>query len=146
VRPSGHHMRSSEQQMMGAKRVDTLEGETAAPVRRHIRYPLRASASFKWLGLDGVERSGKGSSRDISEGGAYIVTRNCPPHRGSVELAIRFSSLRGLPRSYRLEMRGRVVRIEPLLHSKESWGFALEATQPVLQEVDGFDHGPEGVN
>ena len=112
-------------------------------VRRSLRYPLRAPVTFTWRGLDGVEHRGKGISRDISEGGAYVVTRTCPPLRSSITLVIRFASLPGLAPSYRLELAGRVVRIEPLLHamshSKESWGFAVSSSLPVLREGDGLD-------
>jgi PilZ domain len=139
-------MRPTAQHMMGAKSVEVTDGDSAPTVRHHIRYPLRASAAFKWFGLDGAQCQGKGSSSDISEGGAYIVTRNCPPLRATIDLVIRFSSVLGVSRSYRLEMRGRVVRVEPLLHSKESWGFAVAATQPVLRELDDAGDGSERPN
>jgi hypothetical protein len=136
-------IRASEHQVMRVKYVDALDDEPINGIRRHIRYPLRAMVSFKWRGLDGVECRGKGDSRDISEGGAYIVTRSCPPLRATIELMVRFVSMSGLARSYRLELSGCVVRIEPLLHSKENWGFAVASTQPILQETDDFDDGPD---
>jgi PilZ domain len=128
-------MRPSEHTAVSVDYVDVLEGEATREIRRSIRYPLRSPATFTWLGLDGVEHQGKGTSRDISEGGAYIVTKSCPALRSTIGVVVRFSSLPGLSRSYRLELSGRVVRIEPLLHSKENWGFAVSCVQPVLQEV-----------
>jgi len=128
-------MRAGQPQTASVKYVEDVD-EVTHEVRHGIRYPLRAPATFSWHGLDGAAHQGRGSTRDISEGGAYIVTRSCPPLRAMIDLAIRFSSLPGPAPSYRLELSGRVVRIEPLLHSKESWGFAVASTQPILQDAD----------
>ena len=137
-------MRPGEHTSTNVNYLEVVDDEVTREIRRSIRYPLRAPATFTWLGLDGVEHQGKGTSHNISERGAYIVTRSCPALRSTIGVVVRFSSFPGLSRSYRLELSGRVVRIEPLLHSKESWGFAVSSMQPVLQELDDSDSGDSG--
>ena len=88
-----------------------------------------------------MAHEGKGNSRDISESGAYIVTKNSPPMSADVMLEIRFPYLPELDRFHRIEMDGRVVRVDLLLDNRSGWGFAISAERTVLQEVD--ESGPE---
>jgi len=133
---------ASGQPLTGVNCVDMGDDEPKREVRRHIRYPVHTAVTFKWSSLDGTEYRGKGSSRDISEGGAYIVTRVCPPLRSTIGIIIRFVALSGVARPFILEFTGRVVRIEPLLHSKQHWGFAVASKQPILQETNDFHGSP----
>jgi hypothetical protein len=136
-------MRQTDLQIAGEKASSNSESEVTSQVRRQIRYPLRAPVTFIWMGDDGVKYEGKGNSRDISEGGVYIVTRSSPPTGALVMLAIRFPYLPELDRFHRIEMNGSVVRVDLLLDNRAGWGFAVSSERTVLQEreVEGEDNG-----
>lgn len=108
--------------------------EPTPEARRHIRYPLRARTEFVWVGRDGVRREARGYSRDISESGAYILAKTSPPVGASIRIVIRFPYLPDPSRSRQIEMNGTVVRVELLLTSKSSWGFAVSSTKAFLHE------------
>jgi hypothetical protein len=139
-------MKQSVLQISDSKISSVSEGEYSSQVRRQIRYPLRSPVTFHWIGRDGIAHEGKGNSRDISEGGAYIVTRNSPPMGAGVMLEIRFPYLPELDRFHRIEMEGRVVRVDLLLDSRAGWGFAISSQRTVLQEVEDEGSGPRGGN
>jgi hypothetical protein len=136
------NMKQSVLQITDANMTSASEGDFPSQVRRQIRYPLRAPVTFHWIGRDGVAHEGKGNSRDISEGGAYIVTRSSPPAGAEILLEIRFPYLPELDRFHRIEMDGRVVRVDLLLDNRSGWGFAISAQRTVLQEVEDGDTGP----
>ena len=139
-------MKQSVLQIGDSKTSSFSEGEYSSQVRRQIRYPLRAPVTFHWIGRDGAAREGKGNSRDISEGGAYIVTRSSPPMGAGVMLEIRFPYLPELDRFHRIEMEGRVVRVDLLLDNRAGWGFAISSQRTVLQEVEDEGKEPRGGN
>ena len=132
-------MKQNVLQIIDARTTGTSEGEFSPQVRRQIRYPLRAPVTFTWIGRDGEAHEGKGNSRDISEGGAYVVTRTSPPMGAGLLLEIRFPYLPELDRFHRIEMDGQVVRVDLLLDNRAGWGFAISASHTVLQEVEGED-------
>jgi hypothetical protein len=139
-------MKQSVLQITDTKTSSVSEGDYSSKVRRQIRYPLRAPVTFRWIGRDGVAHEGKGNSRDISESGAYIVTRSSPPLNADVMLEIRFPYLPELDRFHRIEMEGRVVRVDLLLDNRPGWGFAISAQRTVLQEVEDSGPDPRGGN
>jgi hypothetical protein len=139
-------MKQSVLPITDVKTTNASEGESSPQVRRQIRYPLRAPVTFHWIGRDGATHEGKGNSRDISEGGAYIVTRNSPPMNAGIMLEIRFPYLPELDRFHRIEMEGRVVRVDLLLDNRAGWGFAISAQRTVLQEVDDGGDAPRRKN
>lgn len=116
--------------------------ETSANVRHQIRYPLRTPVSFTWFDREGETRGAKGNSRNIGEGGAYILTRNCPPVSAQIILVFRFPYLPDFARFHRLEMSGQVVRAEFLPNAKGMWGFAVASIWTMLQEPEDSDQGP----
>jgi PilZ domain-containing protein len=136
-------MKQSVLQMSDAKKSTVSEADYSSQVRRQIRYPLRAPVTFTWIDRDGVTHEGKGNSRDISEGGAYIVTRSSPPIGADVLLEIRFPYLPELDRFHRIEMDGQVVRVDLLLGNRAGWGFAISSRRTVLQEVKDGETGPQ---
>jgi len=135
-------MKQNVLQITDAKISRVSEGDYSSQVRRQIRYPLRAPVTFTWIDTDGATHEGKGNSRDISEGGAYIVTRSSPPMGASVMLEIRFPYLPELDRFHRIEMEGRVVRVDMLLDHRSVWGFAISARRTVLQEAEDAETRP----
>jgi hypothetical protein len=140
------NMKQSVLQIGDTKMSSVSEGDYSSQVRRQIRYPLRAPVTFHWVGRDGMAHEGKGNSRDISESGAYIVTKNSPPMSADIMLEIRFPYLPELDRFHRIEMDGRVVRVDLLLDNRSGWGFAISAQRTVLQEVDESGPEPRGGN
>jgi hypothetical protein len=117
------------------------DGEPAIDVRHHIRYPLRAPVSFSWFSPEGAQREAKGNSRNIGEGGAYIVARNCPPLGAQIILAFRFRDLPDFAGFQRLEMSGQVIRIEILPDDKAMWGIAVASTWTNLLDSEDSDEG-----
>ena len=113
---------------------ESLDGEPTAYVRRHIRYPLRAPVSFTWFNREGTGRDAKGHSSNICEGGAYILTRNCPPVGAQIILTFRFPFLSEFADFHLLEMSGQVVRAEVSPGRKGMWGFAVASAWSTLQE------------
>ena len=115
--------------------------ETSANVRHQIRYPLRTPVSFTWFDREGETRGAKGNSRNIGEGGAYILTRNCPPVGAQIILVFRFPFLQDFASSHHLEMSGQVVRAEILPTGKSLWGFAVASAWTSLQGTEDSDQG-----
>jgi hypothetical protein len=126
----------SNEVQMGAAPLSASGVDATPEIRHEIRYPLRARAEFVWMGRDGVEHEGTGHSRDISEHGAYILAKACPPMRAMIRMVIRFPQRGDPARSRRIEMDGRVVRVELMLTNKSGWGIAVASTNSVLHEVD----------
>jgi hypothetical protein len=89
--------------------------------RASIRFPLEAPVTFSWRDENGSHQHGEGSSRDISEVGAFVFAVVCPPVGSGVELRI---PLEGLPDTTRIDLAGRVIRIEQDDDGKGS-GFAV---------------------
>ena len=112
---------------------EALRHHSVTEIRHQIRYPLRAPVKFEWIGRDGVHREAAGHSRDISEAGAYVRAKACPPVGSVIRLVIRFPSLPDAAHSSRLEMNGRVVRTELLFTSRTNWGFAVASAPAVLR-------------
>jgi PilZ domain len=71
---------------------------------------------------NGNRQQGEGSSRDISELGAFIFADACPPVGSSVRLRI---ALEGLPDAKGIDVKGSVIRVEQAADAKGSHGFAV---------------------
>ena len=90
--------------------------------RATIRFPLEAHVAFRWTDENGNRQQGEGSSRDISERGAFVFAVACPPMGSNVELRI---PLEGLPDANWIDLAGCVVRVEQAHSEKGSSGFAV---------------------
>jgi hypothetical protein len=90
--------------------------------RASIRFPLEAAVAFWWMDANGSRQQGKGSTRDVSERGAFVFATKCPCVGSSVELRI---PLEGLPDTTRINLAGRVVRVEQAHEGKGIGGFAI---------------------
>jgi PilZ domain len=101
--------------------------------RRHIRYPIRVAVSVQWAAPQGRRGSLRGRTRDISEGGAFVVSRTLPPLGAFVELEIQLTARQTGTPSSRLEMQGEVLRVETPSNKPSQWGFAINATKTVMQ-------------
>jgi hypothetical protein len=99
-----------------------------------MRYPLKTRVSFRWKDKDGTQRRGEGTSRDLSETGTFVFASGCPPVGSEVELGISFAALPSVASALRMELEGRVLRVEK--SSKGSDGFAVATNEATLREND----------
>jgi hypothetical protein len=99
-----------------------------------MRLPLEASAAFWWKDSAGTYQEGRGRIRDITERGAFIFAAVCPPHNANVDLRIVFDALPGAKTVLRMEVQGRVVRVERTSMSQANDGFAIETKHAMLKE------------
>jgi hypothetical protein len=90
--------------------------------RATLRFPLQAPVAFWWTDENGNRQQGKGSSRDISELGAFVFSAACPPVGSTVELKI---PLEELPETTGIDLAGCVVRVERGHAGTQSGGFAV---------------------
>lgn len=107
-----------------------------------MRYPVEAQVSFKWKDRDGNQGQGGGTLRDISAAGAFVVTPNCPPIGADVGLRIFLRELPEATGPLRMELEGRVLRVEQTTSGKKSCGFAV-LTQEAIMNENGEDTGEE---
>jgi hypothetical protein len=73
-----------------------------------------------------------GTSRDISECGAFVFARSIPPVGATVSLWIGFRGALATSRLRRLEVSGKVVRGEVHWERSEPCGFAVAGKTKVL--------------
>lgn len=91
--------------------------------RATIRFPLEAPVAFWWTDRNGKRRDGEGSSRDLSERGAFVFATACPPVGARVELKI---PLEGLRDTTEIELVGCVIRVELARNGKKAnTGFTI---------------------
>jgi hypothetical protein len=93
--------------------------------RTSVRYRFGTLAVFSWEGQAGNRLKGEGITRDISVGGAYILTPTCPPPKAVIQLEIFLTSPGTTGRSLRIVTEGRVLRVEHQANSKARGGFAV---------------------
>jgi PilZ domain len=106
-----------------------------------MRYPVQARVSFCWKGEDGDPRQGEGTSRDISETGTFVFAPDCPPVGAGVELRIFLVALPLATKSLRMELAGRVLRVEQTAAGMGSSGFAVLTEGAILHENHESDGG-----
>ena len=109
----------------GGSRDGAKEECSEVSVRAQMRYSIPAPVTFNWLVTNGMHRQGKGRSRNISKGGAFVFTRKLPPVGASISLSIQFPNTAAGGRVLRMEMTGEVVRVELPLERKSNRGFAV---------------------
>jgi PilZ domain len=118
----------------GGGRGGAKEECSGVSVRAPMRYPIPASVTFNWLARNGMQRQGKGRSRNISEGGAFVFTRKLPPVGASIILSIQFPKTTAGGQVLTMEMTGEVVRVELPLERKSNWGFAVACRRRSLNQ------------
>ena|SRR5580698_7748741 len=105
--------------------------------RRAIRFPLEAPVTFWWNDTFGTRREGEGRSRDISESGAFILTRTCPPVGTRVGLKILLEEAAETTRAIRVEIDGHILRIDEISSPLVVQGFAVLSDEAILKEEIG---------
>ena len=111
-------------------------GSSGNPTRKSMRYPLRASVLFSWKDENGNQCQGEGTSRDISETGAFVLTLGCPPLGADVALRIVLAAPPDAMKMLRMEVDGWVLRVEQATAAGSS-GFAVLTKDAILRESEG---------
>ena len=107
------------------------------PARKKMRFPVVASVFFRWKDANGNEHRGEGTSRDISETGAFVLTAVSPPLGADIELRISLVGLLKTTTAGRMELGGRVLRVEQTTAAgKGIGGFAVLTQEVIFLEQD----------
>jgi len=101
--------------------------------RRHIRYPLRVPVEFQMPSKDDRCEAVKARSRDISEGGVFVLCKTLPALGANMELIIRLPAAQGATAPLELEMTGEVIRLETPPGRENQWGFAVCARRTIFR-------------
>ena len=99
-----------------------------------MRYPVQARVSFQWKDEGGDLRQGEGTTRDISEAGAFVFAPDCPPVGADVELRISLVELPQATSPLPIELAGQVLRIDQDSEGERSRGFAVLTWRAILHE------------
>lgn len=100
--------------------------------RKVMRFPLEAPTVFWWMER-GTVRQSEGRTRDISEDGAFVFARTCPPRGIQIGFKVFLPVLPGIERKTRMEADGQVVRVEQARGREECEGFAVLTQHMVLR-------------
>jgi PilZ domain len=97
------------------------------------RFTLSVPVRFMWK-LRGTEpQSGKGSTRDVSLRGGFVISDTCPPVKSPVRLNMMLPSTDGHAELV-LRARATVVRVESTRDSASLVGFAVATKGCVLEK------------
>lgn len=100
--------------------------------RRHQRrYDLQAAAHFSWKDAGGIRWRGRGFTRDVSETGLFVVTRDAPPSGVPVKVEVR--ALSQLGSGLLMQAKGQVVRVQVNEQPASGVGFAVATRSLVLR-------------
>jgi hypothetical protein len=122
----GYHPRAHDSVKL---RVDTQR-------RKAMRFPLEVSVSFWWTDANGVHQLGEGRSYDVSELGVFVCASSCPPAGAQVGLKIPIAEVPDVPRALRMEVEGRVLRVEQVRNGEGRDGFVILSDRAILLEND----------
>jgi PilZ domain len=103
--------------------------------RRHIRYPLEAELNYQWSTRGSVSGNGVGRSRNISEGGTFVIANVLPPLGASIALTIHLPAWQAGAAALRMEMTGEVVRVDVPPGREQIWGFAICSLRTLLRRL-----------
>ncbi len=104
--------------------------------RKAMCFPLDVPVVFWWTDVNGVHQQGEGRSYDLSELGAFVFASTCPPKGAQVGLRIPITQFPDVEQPLRMEMEGRIPRIEQVRSGDGRDGFAILSVQTVLRELD----------
>jgi len=126
-------------------RQEGIVGGFERSARSARRYPVRAAVFYSWKDANGAEHRGEGSSRDISETGAFVVTAVCPPLGADIVLVISVVALRNITTTEPVHLDGRVLRVEQVAAGKGLGGFAVLTSEVIFpgqkESTDGENLG-----
>jgi hypothetical protein len=93
--------------------------------RTAIRYPLETAVAFWWRDENGQNQQFEGRGRDVSDRGVFVFASTCPPVGTGIGLRISLDGLPDLAPALRIDVEGRVLRVEPARSGETSGGFAV---------------------
>ena len=115
------------------------------PARKAIRYAVQAPVSFRWKDEKGNEQRGEGTSRDVSETGAFVLTVVSPPLGADIGITIFFDAVLRIPTAIPMNLDGQVLRVEQIVPSSGIGGFAFLTKKLIFAEnEESADKGNPG--
>jgi hypothetical protein len=78
--------------------------------RQHKRFDLSASVTFSWEEPEGIHGAGRGTTRDVSEYGLFVLTNSFPPMGAVIEFEMSFPFRDDS--EIQMKAKGQVVRVE----------------------------------
>ena len=110
----------------------SMRQEAPRKPRKAIRFPLEAPIVFRWAD-SGIEKQCEGRTHDISEAGAFVLSRVCPPVGTEISFNIFLPVLPGFEPKTRVEAVGRVLRVEQARGLEGRDGFAILSHHSLLR-------------
>jgi hypothetical protein len=109
-------------------------GNLLDPQRRNtMRFPLDVPVVYWWQDAKG-EHQGEGRVYDVSELGVFVLASACPPAGTQVSAKISIAAVPYVPRALRMQVEGRVLRVEQVGSGDRRDGFAILSDQAILHE------------
>lgn len=101
-----------------------------------MRFPIDLPVTFWWQDPTGARQQGEGHTYDISELGIFVLASICPPAGAQVEVKVSLAAVPEAPRSLRMQVEGRVLRVEQVRSGEVRDGFAILSDRAILHEKD----------
>jgi hypothetical protein len=101
-----------------------------------MRFPLDVPVVFWWTDANGGHQQGEGRCYDLSDLGVFVFASACPPEGAQVGLRIPITQFPDVAQPLRMEVEGRVLRIEQVRSGDRRDGFAILSEQTVLRELE----------
>jgi PilZ domain len=101
--------------------------------RSDMRYPVKARVDFWWQGEDRAF-NGNGTSRDVSEKGAFVVAPTIPPLGTDVGLTFFLPKLSKAIAAVRIEVEAKVIRVDQETEAEKRGGFAVLTKAAILRK------------
>jgi hypothetical protein len=98
---------------------------------------LEAAVVFWWKDENGILKEEQGRGRDASDRGAFIVSAVCPPVGTAIGLRIFMEGFADEAAAVRIDVEGRVLRVERGRASGENSGFAVLLSNAVVAGSEG---------
>jgi hypothetical protein len=127
-----------------AERRSLPHHDKTAQQRADMRYPVKARVDFWWRSGD-QNCAGTGTSRDVSEKGAFVLASAQPPIGADVGLTFFLPKLSKAIAAVRMEVEGKVIRVEGEDTAQKYAGFAVLTTAAILRH-NGKSNGKNGKN
>jgi hypothetical protein len=106
--------------------------EAQKHARKAIRFPLEVPIVFWWTDT-GIEKRSGGRTLDISEKGAFVLARTCPPSGIQIGFKVFLPVLPGFEPKARVEAVGQVLRVERGGGLDGREGFAISTRHTLLR-------------
>jgi hypothetical protein len=128
---------------MQLRPMEAQEGGTGGDAmkfqaRRFVRHRLEVPVRFSWIDRHGARHRAEGKTRDISPGGVFLSARACPPAGTPVGLSIFLPPLSEHIPSWKMQTKGRVVRVEPSGSKGRLGGFAAISDKISVRVLDNY--------